>query len=151
MTDLERAVHDILATFIDPCSCGTGTPLTVEEMGLVTALVVSEDGNVIITLRVTQPGCVFGVWLERELARKVGEIGGVASVTVTLTDDWSWSEQDISADGRARLAAARARRRERFSTESQGHSGSPTRPSVHARASTGRIRPLDLSTSKAPA
>lgn len=100
---------------IDPCSVSAGAPLSILEMGMVTGCEIDNAGHVAIRLRLSSPGCLMGgLMFAPDIEHRLGQVDGVASVSIELDDPHSWSENAISAEGRRRLAAARADGRTRL-------------------------------------
>jgi metal-sulfur cluster biosynthetic enzyme len=109
----------------DPCSVSAGVPLSIREMGLVQDVQVSPNGDISIVLRLSSPGCLMGgFYFEPQITKRVNDIPGVSSISISFGDPLTWSEADISAEGRLRLDAARSRR---------------TRPSEAVGIANGRI------------
>ena len=77
----------------DPCSISAGVPLSIRDMGLVEDVNLSPKGDVSIVLRLSSPGCLMGgFYFEPQIAKRVGEIPGVASVSISFGDPLTWSE-----------------------------------------------------------
>jgi metal-sulfur cluster biosynthetic enzyme len=94
----------------DPCSVAQGTPMGLDEMGLVRDVRVDADGNVAIDLRLTSPTCVMVGYFRAEAERLVGELPGVRSVQVHWDQGLDWTPADMSRDAqRRRRATLRAR------------------------------------------
>ena len=107
-TELTRpAVEEVrraINTIVDPCSRAAGTPIGLADMGLVTAIDVSGDGRVAITITPTFSGCLFTGVFAHEVEERVGALAGCASVEVTFTaPEEAWTEAKIAPAARARL------------------------------------------------
>jgi metal-sulfur cluster biosynthetic enzyme len=100
----------------DPCSVALGTQMGLDELGLIrdVSLIPAEGGGSDVTIRVglTSPSCLYWLHFERELRARVGELDGVASVTVDRDQSYDWDEDRIAPEARRRLAERRRRRRE---------------------------------------
>lgn len=99
--DIRRALDSIG----DPCSVGSGVPMGIEEMGLVEAVEVDPDGNVVIKLRLTSPTCHMVSYFKVEAEERARQIPGVRSVRAVSDTGLDWSPEMMSA-------AAKQRRRE---------------------------------------
>jgi metal-sulfur cluster biosynthetic enzyme len=106
----QESVLKVLEAIKDPCSISAGCELSIVEMGLITGVKVAQDA-VSVELRVTSPGCVFGVVFAKEIQERLHTLDGVEVVEVDLTDGWQdWTTSDIKLESRARLADARKAR-----------------------------------------
>jgi metal-sulfur cluster biosynthetic enzyme len=94
-----------LDTIGDPCSVAHGTPMGLDEMGLVEAVHLDADGNVQIHLRLTSPTCMMVGYFGVEARSRIGQLPGVRSVEVTADLGLDWTPDQMSD-------AARTRRRE---------------------------------------
>jgi metal-sulfur cluster biosynthetic enzyme len=95
---------------IDPCSLAQGVPAGLTEMGLLTAITLTPGegaAHVELRLRLTAPGCMYGVAFERELRARVGELPEVAAIDVVWDDAFDWTPDDMAPSLTARLAARR--------------------------------------------
>jgi metal-sulfur cluster biosynthetic enzyme len=99
--DIRRALDSIG----DPCSVGSGVPMGIEEMGLVEAVEVDPDGNVVIKLRLTSPTCHMVSYFKVEAEERARQVTGVRSVRAVSDTGLDWSPEMMSA-------AAKQRRRE---------------------------------------
>ena len=99
--DIRRALDSIG----DPCSVGSGVPMGIEEMGLVEAVEVDLDGNVVIRLRLTSPTCHMVSYFKVEAEERARQVLGVRSVRAVSDTGLDWSPEMMSA-------AAKQRRRE---------------------------------------
>jgi metal-sulfur cluster biosynthetic enzyme len=103
-------VRQRLDTIGDPCSVANGTPMGLDEMGLVEAVQVDADGNVVIHLRLTSPTCVMISYFELQARELVGQIAGVRTVEVLADQGLDWTPEMMSEDAkRRRRASLRAR------------------------------------------
>ena len=90
----------------DPCSCATGVPLGIGEMGLIQSLRY-EEGKVTVRLHVTSPMCMMAAYFMREVEQRLLAEEGVTSVNVEFDHDLTWKPEDIRPEARERLAARR--------------------------------------------
>lgn len=99
LSDQIRARLDLIH---DPCSVAAGSPMGLDEMGLVREVAVSPDGDVTIDLRLTSPFCHMIGFFQAEAKRLAGELDGVRSVTVKGDMGLDWSPDLIAAAAQAR-------------------------------------------------
>lgn len=104
MPDLAAAIRTTLDEIKDPCSLAAGTPLGLNEMGLVKHVAVGADGAVSIALRLTSPFCHMIGFFKAEALRRVGALEGVTSVELSADNGLDWSPRDIAPAAQARRA-----------------------------------------------
>jgi metal-sulfur cluster biosynthetic enzyme len=103
-------IRRALDTIGDPCSVANGTPMGLQEMGLVGDVRLDDDGNVDIGLRLTSPSCMMVGYFGVEAKKRVQEIPGVRAVEVTADLGLDWTPDLMSAAAKERrIAALRAR------------------------------------------
>ncbi|NMO20215.1 DUF59 domain-containing protein [Pyxidicoccus fallax] len=102
----EQELRSRIQDIPDPCSCATGVPLGIGEMGLIQSL-TCVDGKVTVRLHITSPMCMMAAYFMREIEQRLQAVEGVASVHVEFDHDLKWTPQDIHPDARERLAAKR--------------------------------------------
>jgi len=109
--DLHAAVLAIADEVIDPCSLAQGVPAGLAEMGLVHSVALEDAGagttRVRVRLRLTAPGCLYGVAFERELRARLLARADVAAVEVEWDGTFDWTPEDMAASLRARLEERR--------------------------------------------
>lgn len=105
-------IHRQLDEIKDPCSVATGEPMGMSEMGLVESVDVSDDGDVIVGLRLTSPFCEMIGFLRSEVIAKVGALPSVRSVDVRSDSGFDWSPDDMAPHLRRRRAERLAAMRE---------------------------------------
>jgi metal-sulfur cluster biosynthetic enzyme len=105
--ELEERIRSCLHRIKDPCSVATGHPLHLEEMGLVKSIEVdSEDGHVLVDLRLTSPSCVMVGYFVTEIQKLVREaIPDIADVEVRFDQGFEWTPEMMSAEVRRARAA----------------------------------------------
>lgn len=101
---LEMVVRAALDEIKDPCSVASGTPLGLDEMGLVDSVSMSESGVVDIRLRLTSPFCHMIGFFKVEAERRVSALAGVTGVRLDGDNGLDWSPTMISAEGQAKRA-----------------------------------------------
>ena len=108
-----REVRSALDEIKDPCSCVTGAPAGLHEMGLVHDIAISAvSGGTKVSLRIsaTEPTCPFGVMFTKEAERRLLALPGVVETAVTFDPFKDWTELDASPEWRARIDAVRRER-----------------------------------------
>ena len=108
MNRLEERVQAALEDVIDPCSVTAGSPLSVVDMGMITALSADEAGRVSIGMRATSAMCTMIAGIMKVAEDRVCQVEGVTSVDVTLQSGPMWTEADMTDRGRTALNARRA-------------------------------------------
>lgn len=114
---IEARVQAALDGVTDPCSQAAGAPAGLVEMGLVRELVIaSGDGgaHVVVTLTLTDPGCLLGSEFARAAQEAVAAVPGVALAEVCVDHRVDWDPSRMTPAYRARLEAVRERRRSRL-------------------------------------
>lgn len=104
-TDAE--IDAALETVVDPCSVAQATPLSLPAMGLVRRRLFGADGELIVDVAVTAPGCAYVGLFAEAAARALSGLPGVRAVVVRLDTDVVWSEKLLRPDAAGVLAAAR--------------------------------------------
>ncbi|MFP2926341.1 metal-sulfur cluster assembly factor [Pyxidicoccus sp. 3LG] len=100
--ELRARIQDIP----DPCSCATGVPLGIGEMGLIQSLECHE-GRVTVRMHITSPMCMMAAYFMREIEQRLQPVEGVASVHVEFDQSLQWTPKDIQPEAQQRLAAKR--------------------------------------------
>jgi metal-sulfur cluster biosynthetic enzyme len=93
-----------------------GTPLSLPAMGLVRGWHLGAEGDLVVEVAVTAPGCTFVGGFADAAARAVAQLPGVAEVVVRLDAGLLWSERLLRPDAAAVLGAARSRARDHLDT-----------------------------------
>lgn len=101
-----------LNAIADPCSCATGEPIGIVDMGIVRDIRVTGD-RVEIDILPTFPGCLYVGMFEHEAEQRLLALPWCAGVTVrqVSSGDDVWSEARMAPAARERLAQRRAERR----------------------------------------
>lgn len=94
----------------DPCSVAAGTPMGLESMGLIKAVEVDPDGQVVVDLRLTSPCCLNVGYFDVEIRKIVEAIEGVRSVSVRRDIGLDWRPDMMSEDAKRRRRAKLAAR-----------------------------------------
>jgi metal-sulfur cluster biosynthetic enzyme len=98
-----------LNTIGDPCSVAVGSPMGVEEMGLIESVDIDDDGAVAIRMRLTSPTCHMIGYFSVEMRDRLLAVPGVTAVTVTSDAGLDWTA-DMMSDA-AKLRRAESLRR----------------------------------------
>jgi metal-sulfur cluster biosynthetic enzyme len=104
MTDQRAAILAELDEIKDPCSMASGVPMGLAELGLIDTIDISPQGDVAIRLRLTSPFCHMIGFFKTEVQRRVMEVPGIASVSLSADNGLDWSPDRISAPAQARRA-----------------------------------------------
>ncbi|MFH5821867.1 metal-sulfur cluster assembly factor [Georgenia sp. AZ-5] len=105
------SVNEVLDSVYDPCSAAFGCALSLNEMGLVRSVEV-DGSHVTLTLRLTEPNCMYSFRIEEEIrARLESSLPGY-SIDIQLYANFEnpWSEEDIHPEARTRLQEWRRKR-----------------------------------------
>ncbi|MEU2247578.1 1,2-phenylacetyl-CoA epoxidase subunit PaaD [Streptomyces sp. NPDC019224] len=98
-TSLEKELLSLAGSVPDP----ELPVLTLEELGVVRGVDVSDRGRVTVRLTPTYTGCPAIEAMSADIER-VLHVHGVAEVSVETVLSPAWSTNDISAEGRRKLA-----------------------------------------------
>lgn len=81
-----------------------GTPLGLDEMGLVRDVIIAANGDVTIDLRLTSPFCHMIGFFQQEATRRVQAICGAERVTLKADNGLDWSPTLMSVAAKAKRA-----------------------------------------------
>lgn len=90
-TELTTKVIDMLKTCYDP-----EIPVDIWELGLIYAINIDEENNVVVLMTLTSPSCPVAETLPPEVEKKIAELEGVKTGKVTLTFDPPWEKEMMS-------------------------------------------------------
>lgn len=99
--ELQR-IRNLLNSIGDPCSVASGTPMGIEELGLIKDVAVDEAGVVTVGMRLTAPLCHNVGYFNVEIEQRLLELDEVTGVVVTMDHGLEWTPADISPAARAR-------------------------------------------------
>jgi metal-sulfur cluster biosynthetic enzyme len=102
---IRREVLRRLDQIQDPCSVAGGTPMGLNEMGLVRSVDVSADGDVEIDLRLTSPFCHMIGFMKKTAIEKCSRIEGVHQVDVHGDAGLDWDPGMIAPAAERRRQA----------------------------------------------
>ncbi len=133
----EEAIRSELNEILDPCSVVAGAPAGIEEMGLVRELTVTDcrgGAAVVLSIGVTEPGCMMGASFAIKAKERLEAMPGVASIDVRLDHRADWEPADLDPAYAIRLEGVRAAKEAARAHASQLGScrqpGSARRPDV---------------------
>jgi metal-sulfur cluster biosynthetic enzyme len=81
----------------EPCSIAMGGTISLAGMGLVDDIMIADDGQVTITLCLTDPACVHFSRMQRFITDEISGIDGVEGVRVVQTLDKLWTPDRVRA------------------------------------------------------
>lgn len=96
MPDLRDQITAAMNEIKDPCSLAAGTPMGLDEMGLVKQVAIEPGGRVAISLRLTSPFCHMIGFFKTEAIKRIGELPGVTHVELIADNGLDWSPTLIS-------------------------------------------------------
>lgn len=105
--ELRERVMVQLDRIVDPCSVATNVPLSIVEMGMLTATQIGPDGAVTVDLRITSPMCHQLPYFQMEIEQRLKTLPGVSSVTVTHDHGQNWKPEDMTQEARSKLSVRR--------------------------------------------
>jgi metal-sulfur cluster biosynthetic enzyme len=96
--EFRERVLEQLGNVVCPCAAAEGySSYGIDDMGLVRA--IERDGDeVLIDLRLTSPGCLKIGYLEDEIAKHVGSLPSIESVSVTADEGLEWRPDMMSEE-----------------------------------------------------
>ncbi len=96
-TTLRDQVEEALHTVYDP-----EIPVNIYDLGLVYSIDVA-DGNVVVIMTLTAPGCPVAGAIMQEVNDKIMAIPGVTNADVRLTFDPPWTKDMMSEEAKLEL------------------------------------------------
>ncbi len=97
MVDLQQ-VREALTSVFDP-----ELNLNVVELGLVYDLQEPKDGDVVVTMTMTTPGCPMHDSISSSVEWAVMQVSGVAGVRVDVVWDPPWSPDLMTDEAKEKL------------------------------------------------
>jgi metal-sulfur cluster biosynthetic enzyme len=98
-------IKRILNTIGDPCSVASGTPMGIEEMGLIKELHLDSNGHLRIAMRLTAPLCHNVGYFNVEIKNRLLALDEVQSLDITMDHGLEWTPENISQQARERRMA----------------------------------------------
>ena len=95
---LEDKIIAGLKTIYDP-----EIPVDIFELGLIYAIHIDEEANVVVDMTLTSPSCPEAERLPGQVEAKVAETEGVKSARLNLTFDPPWDKDMMSEEAKLEL------------------------------------------------
>ena len=95
---IRHAVVLALRTILDP-----EIPVNIVELGLIYALAVGDDADVVVRMTLTAPNCPVAESIVQNVEQKVAAAEGVRSTRVDLVFDPPWTPDRMSEGARLEL------------------------------------------------
>lgn len=96
--DLRKRVIQALCGIYDP-----EIPVNIYDLGLVYDLEIDADGNVVVRMTLTAPGCPVAQTFPETVACAVRNVDGVRDARVDLVWDPPWTRERMSEAARLEL------------------------------------------------
>ena len=96
--DLKDRVIDALKSVYDP-----EIPVDIYELGLIYDIVISEDGDAVVTMTLTTPHCPVAESLPNEVELRVLSVAGIRDAEVKVVWDPPWDPSKMSDEARLEL------------------------------------------------
>ena len=78
-------------------------PVNIYELGLIYDIIRQDNGNVMVTMSLTAPGCPVAGEMPHQVAQAIAALDGVGQVEVHLVWDPPWTPERMSEDARMAL------------------------------------------------
>ena len=95
---VKESIIDALKSIYDP-----EIPVDIYELGLIYDVVVSEDGDALVTMTLTTPHCPVAESLPNEVELRVLSVPGIRDAVVNLVWDPPWDPSKMSDEARLEL------------------------------------------------
>jgi len=95
---LHEAIVDACRSVFDP-----EIPVNIFDLGLVYTIEIADEGDVLVTMTLTAPGCPVAGEMPGWLADAIEPLPGVKSVDVELTWEPPWGMDMMSDEARLEL------------------------------------------------
>ena len=96
--ELKSSVIDALKSVYDP-----EIPVDIYELGLIYDIVISEDGDAVVSMTLTTPHCPVAETLPNEVELRVLSVPGIRDAEVKLVWDPPWDPSKMSDEARLEL------------------------------------------------
>ena len=77
--------------------------MNIYELGLIYDIIRQDNGNVMVTMSLTAPGCPVAGEMPHQVAQAIAALDGVGQVEVHLVWDPPWTPERMSEDARMAL------------------------------------------------
>lgn len=95
---IEENIVKMLRTVFDP-----EIPVDVYSLGLIYAIDVQDNGNVLINMTLTAPSCPASEFLMEDIRMKVESVEGVKSLDIQLVFEPEWNKDMMSEEAKLEL------------------------------------------------
>jgi len=90
-------IYKSLKTVIDP-----EIGINIVDLGLIYDVKIN-NGDVVVVMTLTTPGCPMGYMFDEEVKKAVKKIKGVKKVKVEITFDPPWTPEKMSKEAKKKL------------------------------------------------
>ena len=95
---IEENIVKMLRTVFDP-----EIPVDVYSLGLIYAIDVQDNGNVLINMTLTAPSCPASEFLMEDIRMNVESVEGVKSLDIQLVFEPEWNKDMMSEEAKLEL------------------------------------------------
>ena len=97
--------HPLYDSLVEACRSvyDPEIPVNIYDLGLIYTILISDAGDVDITMSLTAPGCPVAGEMPGWVADAISPLPGVQSVNVELTWDPQWGMEMMSDEARLEL------------------------------------------------
>ena len=96
--DIEEKIVEVLKTVYDP-----EIPVDIYNLGLIYKIDVDDDGNAVIDMTLTAPGCSLADFIVEDVRLRVEALESVRSATVNLVFEPEWNKDMMSDEAKLEL------------------------------------------------
>ena len=96
--DIEEKIVAMLKTVYDP-----EIPVNVYDLGLISKIDVSDNGEVVIDMTLTAPNCPAADFIMEDIRQKVESVEGVTAATINLVFEPEWDKDMMSEEAKLEL------------------------------------------------
>ena len=96
--DIECDIVQVLKNIYDP-----EIPCNIYDLGLIYAVEVTEEREILLVMTLTAPGCPVAEDLMNEVKDTLAAIDGVEKVSVELVFDPPWTQDRMSEEAKLEL------------------------------------------------
>jgi FeS assembly SUF system protein len=96
--DIEEKIVEVLKTVYDP-----EIPVDIYNLGLIYKIDVDDDGNAVIDMTLTAPGCSLADFIVEDVRLRVEALESVKSATVNLVFEPEWNKDMMSDEAKLEL------------------------------------------------
>ena len=96
--DIEEKIVEVLKTVYDP-----EIPVDIYNLGLIYKIDVDDDGNAVIDMTLTAPGCSLADFIVEDVRLRVEALESVKSAKVNLVFEPEWNKDMMSDEAKLEL------------------------------------------------